>query len=145
MPLVFEVYEGRKSRFISYELVLKNRACGRRVVNQAMDELDAWRKKYGRLFEVLDFADWQKLIVHLDQLRGERPQRSPAYIRARKDRRFAQDTFYEAIAKIDSWRRTYAFLFDRLKHADGRKIAQSVAEVCNPRGGKVIYVWEADD
>lgn len=145
MPLVFEVHNGHKSSFLLYERVLKDRACGRRVINQAMDELDAWRKKYGRLFQLLPFADWRGLIDQLDQLRGGRPKGSLTHARARKDRRYAQETFYQAIAKIDDWRRMYGYLFDRLKHTAGRTIAQAIDEVCNPEGSRVFYVWDADD
>jgi hypothetical protein len=144
LPICFEVREGRQSKFVPYDRVLKDRACGRRVVNQAMHELDVWRKDYGRLFELLDFADWRDLIVLLDKLRGERPQRSPAHTRARKDRQYAQDTFHQAIAMIDAWRRTYGELFERLKHAGGRKIATAVEEVFNPTGSQVFYVWKTD-
>lgn len=144
MPIAFEVRDGRKSRFLSYEQVLKDQASARRVVDQAMEEIDEWRKMYGRLFEILEFADWRALIVLVDQLRGERPKRSLAHARARKDRQYARDTFYEAIAKIDAWQRTYGYLFERLKHAGGCGIAQAVEEACNPKGRHVFYVWETN-
>jgi hypothetical protein len=96
-------------------------------------------------FERLNFPDWRKLIVLLDKLRGGRPQRSPAHTRARKDRRYARETFHRAIAAIDVWRRTYGDLFERLKHAGGRKIAQAVEDACNPMGSQVFYVWKADE
>lgn len=143
--MFFEVHEGRQSTFLFYERVLKVRACGRRVVNQAMVELDDWRKEYGRLFELLDFADWRELIVLLDKLRGERPQRSRAHTRARKDQQYAQDTFYRAISAIDAWRRTYENVFEHWKHADGRRIIQAIDGVCNPEGGRVLYVWKTDE
>jgi len=142
MPLVFEIHDGRTSRFLSYERVLSDRECGRRVVEQALNEFDAWRKTFGRLFEVLQFAAWRKLIALLDQVRGPRPQRSPAHTRARKDSQYARDKFYEAIAAIDEWRRRYESLFEHLKHAAGRKITRAIDKICHPDDGQVFYVWD---
>lgn len=144
VPLVFEIHDGRTSRFFSYDRVLNDRACGLRVVKQAMTELDAWRKTFGRLFEILQFTDWRKLIGLLDQVRGPCPPRSPSHSRARKDSRYARDKFYEAIAAIDEWRRTYEYLFEHLKHAVGRKVIRAVEKACHPDGGQVFYVWESE-
>lgn len=144
MPLVFEIHDGRTSRFFSYERVLNERACGLRVIKQAMTELDAWRKTFGRLFEILQFADWRELIGLLDQVRGQRSQRSPTHSRARKDSRYARDKFYEAIAAIDEWRRRYEDLFEHLKYADGRKVTRAVDKACHPEDGQVFHVWELD-
>lgn len=145
MPVVFEMHDGRKPEFLSYEQVLKDRACGRRVVDQALHELDAWRRKFARLFEVLDFADWRGLIALLDQVRGGRPQRSAAHTRAKQDRRYVRQTFYRASAEIDAWHRTYGYLLERLKHRYGRKMAEAVGQVLHPEGYTVFYAWEADD
>lgn len=144
MPLVFEVRNGGKSKYFLYKQVLENRTCGRRVIRQAMEELDAWRKKYGRLFESLEFADWREFVALLDRLRGDRPPRSAAHSRARRDSQYAQETFYEAMAKIDDWQRRYGYLFTRLKHTEGCRIAEAVGAICNPNGHDKIYVWNAD-
>lgn len=145
MPIAFEIRDGRKSVFVSYEQVLKDRACGRRVVDQAMHELDAWRRKYSRLFEMLDFADWHELIALIDEVRSGRPKRSVTHARAKKDRRYVRQAFYQALATIDAWHRTYGYLFDRLKHRVGRKMAEAVDQALHPEGYSVFYVWEADD
>jgi hypothetical protein len=144
MPLLFEVRDGRRSKYFLYEDVLKNPARSRRVVGHAMDELDAWRKKYRRLLESLEFAAWNELILLLDQVRGDRPRTSRTPARTRRGPRSVREAFHEAVAKIDAWQRTYGFLFERLKHAEGRKISEAVENVLRPRG-QVFYAWAAEN
>jgi len=144
MPIAFEVRNGRQSTYVSYEQVLKDRACGRRITEQAMAELDAWRKAYGRLFERLDFSDWREFTALLDEVRGERPKRSPTHAQVRKDRTYARETFYRALTAIDAWGRMYELVFEHWKHADGIRITKAVDKLLNPEGGRILYVWDAN-
>lgn len=144
MPLLFEIRDGRRSRFLLYEKVLSDRTCGRRVVAQALQELDDWRHGYARLFEALSFPDWTKFVELLERLRGPLPPRCPAHTRAKKDARYAREKFYEAIAVLDEWRRTYEQLFALLKYTDGVRITKAIDQACRPDGRQTVYLWRND-